>query len=106
VSKPDDPTPIRVIQADIGWNDVGHWGALDEYAEQDEAGNVVEGHAVLVDASDNVIHGDSASIAVVGLDGIVVVQTEDAILVCAKDRAQDVRAVVDRLKKQGRKALL
>jgi len=106
VSRPEDPTALLVIPADIGWNDVGHWAALEDYADQDEDGNIVNGSTVLIDAQQNIIHADSATVAVVGLDNVIVVQTGDAVLVCPKTRAQDVRAIVDDLKAKNRKELL
>jgi mannose-1-phosphate guanylyltransferase len=106
VSQPGDATHLRVLPASIGWNDVGHWGALDEYADKDKHENVIVGNAVAVDTTQSVIHATSATVAVIGLDNIVVVQTEDAILVCPKDRAQDVRQVVEALKAAKRKELL
>lgn len=97
---------VRVVPADIGWNDVGHWAALADFAEADEDGNVVDGDAALIDAHDNIVHAGGRFVAVVGASGLVVVATGDAVLVCPRDRAQDVRHVVARLEKDQRKDLL
>lgn len=97
---------VRVVPADFGWNDVGHWAALADFAEPDRDGNVVTGDAILVDAANNIVHAGHRAVAIVGARDLVVVATEDAVLVCPRDRAQDVRRVVDQLKKAGRKELL
>lgn len=97
---------VRVVPADIGWNDVGHWAALSDFAQADRDGNVVAGDVVLVDASDNIVHTEGPTVAVVGARDLVVVATGDAVLVCPRERAQDVRRVVDALKHDGREDLL
>ena len=97
---------VTVLEADIGWNDVGHWGALDDFVAADTDGNVINGNGVMVDAYRNTIHSESAVVACIGVSDLVVVQTEDAILVCPKDRAQNVRAIVDRLKASGKEGLI
>jgi len=102
---PDLP-PMRVVPADFGWNDVGHWAAIADFAEADRDGNVVEGDAVLIDTRDSIVHVTRGTAAVVGVEGLVVVSTEDAVLVCPRERAQDVRRVVDRLRRDGREDLL
>lgn len=101
-----DLPPMRVVPADFGWNDVGHWAALADFAEADRDGNVVAGDAVLVDTRDCIVHAARGTAAVVGCEGLVVVATDDAVLVCPRDRAQDVRRVVDRLKRDAREELL
>ena len=102
----DDPTPVRVLAADIGWNDVGHWAALADFAETDAAGNVVAGDALIIDGGDNIVHTDGALLALVGVSGLVVVRTDDAVLVCTREKAQDVRKIVAALKETKRENLL
>lgn len=102
----DDPTPVRVLAANIGWNDVGHWAALADFAETDDAGNVVAGEALIVEGGDNIVHADGTLVALVGVSGLVVVQTDDAVLVCTRERAQDVRKIVTALKNSDREELL
>ncbi len=97
---------VRVVPAEMGWNDVGHWAALADFADADDAGNVASGDALLVDASDNIVHSEGALVAAVGVSGLVVVATPDAVLVCPREQAQDVRKIVDALKEQGREELL
>ena len=97
---------VRVVPADIGWNDVGHWAALADFADTDRDGNVITGDAILIDSRGNIVHSESPTITIVGAENLVVVATEDSVLVCPKDRAQDVRRVVDALKAEGRDTLL
>jgi mannose-1-phosphate guanylyltransferase len=87
---------VLVVAGDFGWNDVGSWAAL---AALDAAGT--PGHVVPVDAQGSVVFGDGRLVAVVGVKDVIVVDTPDAILVCHRDRAQDVRRVVDELARRG-----
>lgn len=98
---------IAVVPADFGWSDLGSFASLPEVREADAAGNVAVGDAVLVDARNNVVIGQPRRpIALVGVEGLVVVDAGDAILVCPKERAQEVRQVVDRLHERGDEHLL
>ncbi len=91
-----------VIPADLGWSDVGSWGALWELGDKDASGNVALGDVVLEAASDCYARSDGVLTAVVGLSDAVVVVTKDAVLAMHRDHAQDVKRVVDRLKQAGR----
>lgn len=86
----------------IGWTDVGAWSALWEIAAKDSAGNVCLGDVIAEGTSNSYIRSEGALTAVVGLDGVTVVVTDDAVLVVDSDRAQDVKLVVERLKKADR----
>jgi len=97
---------VYMLEGDFGWNDIGSFDALKALYESDENGNVVRGENVLIDSFDNVIVGNGKMIATVGVDNLIIVQTEDALLVCAKDRAQDVKEVVSVLEKAEKKHLL
>jgi mannose-1-phosphate guanylyltransferase len=97
---------IAVVPADFGWSDVGSFAALPEVRGADAAGNVVEGDALVVDGRDNVVLARDRLVAVVGVDGLVVVDAGDALLVCPKERAQDVKKAVDELRRRGREGLL
>jgi mannose-1-phosphate guanylyltransferase/mannose-6-phosphate isomerase len=89
-----------VVPAEFGWSDVGSWAALDEVAPKDARGNVISGRVVDVDSRRSIVYAQDRLIATIGLNDLVVVDTPDATLVCAKDRAQDVRKVVDALEAQ------
>jgi mannose-1-phosphate guanylyltransferase len=98
---------IAVVPADFGWSDVGSFAALPEVRETDHLGNVAEGDALVIDGRNNVVLATKGRpVAVVGIDDIVVVDAGDAILVCRKDRAQEVRKAVDELARRGRDEVL
>jgi mannose-1-phosphate guanylyltransferase/mannose-6-phosphate isomerase len=91
-----------VVPADIGWSDVGSWGALWELGHKDPNGNVAVGDVLLEAARNCYVRSDGMVAAVVGLEDAVVVVTEDAVLAMHRNHAQDVKLVVDRLKAAGR----
>lgn len=100
---------IAVVPVDIGWTDIGSWATLLEVLEPDEGGNVVRGQgtAVAVDTRDSLIYTTGGRlVATVGIRDLVIVDTEDAILICPRDRAQDVRQIVEDLKRSDRGAYL
>jgi mannose-1-phosphate guanylyltransferase len=92
---------IAVVPASFGWSDVGSFTALPLVRPLDRHGNVVEGEALLIDVADSVILAGSRPLAVVGVRGLVVVDAGDALLICPKERAQDVRRVVEELARRG-----
>ena len=95
-------TLAAVVPADIGWSDVGSWGALWELGAKDGDGNVASasgrGAVVFEGASNSYARSDGAVVAVLGLEDVVVVSTVDAVLAMHRDHAQDVKKVVDRLR--------
>ena len=93
---------IAVVPADLGWSDVGSWNALWELGGKDADGNVAVGDVLLEGSSHCYARSDGIMTAVVGLKDVVVVVTEDAVLAMHRDRSQDVKRVVDRLRKAGR----
>ena len=93
---------VAVIPVSVGWSDVGHWAAVDSVLEADKAGNLIQGEVIAVDTRDSLLFDATDGVtAVVGLDGVVVVRTDDAVLVIPRHRAQDVRQVVDALRARG-----
>jgi mannose-1-phosphate guanylyltransferase len=95
---------VAVLPVDIGWDDVGNWDTLAGLVAQDEQGNSIhgEGHHVLQDTGDSYVYTSPGRlVALVGLDGLIVVDTPNALLVCPKDRAQQVRDLAERLKAEG-----
>jgi mannose-1-phosphate guanylyltransferase/mannose-6-phosphate isomerase len=90
-----------VLPVDIGWNDVGSWSALWEVSEQDGDGNAHHGDVIAVDTRDSYAYARRL-VALVGVEGLIVVETDDAVLVAAKDRVQEVKQVVARLKSEQR----
>ena len=87
-------TDVVVLPVDIGWSDIGSWASLAEILPAGEAGNTTIGQHVEFDTRNTLIFGGRRLVATVGLENMVIVDTEDALLVCPKDRAQDVREIV------------
>jgi len=96
---------VYMVRAAFAWEDVGSWPALDRTREADAAGNVLRGDPVVVDCKDcivyNAVGAEQVAVGVIGMEGVVVVATGDAVLVVPKDRAQDVRHVVQALRERG-----
>ena len=91
-----------VVALDCGWSDVGAWSALWEVAVRDEQGNASQGDVIAQDSIDCYFRSDSRLIAAVGVKNLVVVETPDAVLVADRDKVQDVKAIVNRLKAEER----
>jgi mannose-1-phosphate guanylyltransferase/mannose-6-phosphate isomerase len=83
-----------------GWSDVGAWDSVWDASAKDGAGNVARGRVMFDGSTDSFAHSEGRLVACVGVSGVVVVETADAVLVAAKDRVQDVKAIVGRLKAQ------
>lgn len=94
---------VMVVPAQFSWDDVGSWDALTRTLPNDDGGNAVVGEAILADSSHCVVYNGSSDqvVGLAGCEGLVVSVVDDAILVCPKDRAQDVRKLVDALKARG-----
>ncbi|MFQ5992739.1 MAG: mannose-1-phosphate guanylyltransferase/mannose-6-phosphate isomerase [Nitrospiraceae bacterium] len=90
-----------MIPVDFRWSDVGNWSSLEEVATQNKSGNVVSGNVVDLESRDSILYAGNRVVATIGLSGMVIVDTPDATLVCPKTRAQDVKQVVEVLKKRG-----
>ena len=88
---------VAVVAGDFGWSDIGTWKAMADLYESDEAGNHALGKAVLVESRNCFVQAENRLVAAVGVENLVVVDTGDAVLVADRDKAQDVKAVVDQL---------
>jgi mannose-1-phosphate guanylyltransferase len=97
---------VAVMPVDIGWVDVGSWSSLFELLPCDAAGNIFIGPHEAMDTRNTLVMGDRRLIATIGLEKMVIVDTEDALLICSKEREQDVRQIVKQLKRDGRTAWL
>ncbi len=93
---------MLLVPADFEWADIGNWAELGDRVRADAHGNSVEGESILVDTSGSLILGARRLVAAIGLDDMIIVDTEDALLVCPRSRAQDVRKVVDALRRAGK----
>ena len=91
-----------MVPIDVGWSDVGSWSSLWENAPRDAQDNAVEGDAILVDTSNCLVHSERSLIATIGLKGLIIVDTPDALLVADQERSQDVSTLVKRLKELNR----
>ena len=98
---------VLVLKADFGWDDVGAWDAIDRTIPADINRNVTVGDPIVIDSENCIVYDDSSSnkttVGVIGVDGLVVVVSDDGVLVMPKDRAQDVRKIVSELKKRNSK---
>ena len=93
----ENSSRVVLIPAEFGWNDVGAWSALDDVSEKDSEGNVISGNVLAQDCENSIIQGQNRLIAVLGLKDTVVVDSPDALLVCAKERSQDIKKLVEAL---------
>ena len=91
-----------VIPLSAGWNDVGSWSALWDVIPKDAAGNAISGDVLAVDSGNSFVYSENKLVAVIGIHDLVVVETSDAVMVASKDKVQQVKQIVDELKKQGR----
>ena len=99
MEKTDDAV---VIPLDAGWSDVGSYSALWEVCQQNESKNVLKGDVIAHETSNSYLHSQNKLIATVGVDNLVVIDTPDAVLVANKDKVQDVKLIVEQLKKEQR----
>ncbi len=97
---------VAVIPVDIGWSDVGSWATLLDLLPGDAEGNVVTGHHLGIDTQRTLVYSPHRLVATVGLEDMIVVDAGDALLVCPRERAQDVKKIVDALKARGQEIYL
>lgn len=89
---------IYILSGSFGWDDVGSWLAVERIRQSNEFGNVITGNAVTVDTKNTIIEGDKKLIATVGIEDLIIVDTEDALLICEKDSAGNIKKVLENLK--------
>lgn len=92
---------IFVIPANFGWNDVGSWPALSEINKKDKFDNTINSEHVGIDTTDSIIYSEDKLVTSIGVDNLIIVNTKDAILVCNKNNAQDVKKLREILKDKG-----
>ena len=93
---------LLLVPAAFDWSDIGNWAELGDRVRADAKGNSVDGEAVLVDTTGSLIFGDRRLIAAIGVKDLIIVDTEDALLVVPRSRAQDVRKIVEALRRAGK----
>lgn len=95
-----------MVPLDGGWSDIGSWSALWEVSDKDADGNVLKGDVLAQTCQNTYIHGDSRLVAVLGVQDLVIVETKDAVLVAHRDQVQDVKKLVEQIRKNGRNEYL
>jgi mannose-1-phosphate guanylyltransferase len=91
-----------VVPLKSGWSDIGSWTALADSRDKDEHGNVLQGDVIALDTRNSLVMAEKRLVAALGVDDLVVVETMDAVLVARKDKAQEIKSLVEQLKKAGR----
>ena len=91
-----------VVPAEFGWSDVGSFSALADVQQADQSGNVTNGDVMLEDTSNCFVHADNKLVTLIGVEDLIVVSTDDAVLITPKSRDQDIKQIVDRLKREKR----
>ena len=89
---------IYTLPGNFGWDDVGSWNALERVNKTNENGNVVQGNVITIQSKNSIIQADSKLIATVGVENLIIVDTEDALLICDKENAQDIKKIIENLK--------
>ncbi len=102
----EGPPRVFVIPAEVGWSDIGSWAAVYQLLAKNSGENVLAADGLTLDAEGNFLWSPSKFVAAIGVRDLVVVETPDALLICPRDRAQDVAKIVKRLEEQHRKSLL
>lgn len=101
---------LVLLPGDFGWNDVGDWKVVYDLADQNLEGNVVLGehreNAVVVDSTNNLVHTNGRLVALVGINDMIVIDTDEIVLVIPKAMSQDVKKIVEKLKKDNKKEYL
>lgn len=93
---------VIVVPGDFGWNDVGSWDSLGAIYPTDNEGNIKRGENITIDTKNSIIYSDDKLISTIGISDLIVVSTNDAVMVCRKDKAQDVKKIVEQLKEEDR----
>ena len=91
---------IALVKLESDWNDLGSWASIYDTEKKDENGNAFVGHVIDLDSKNSLVYSSSKLCATIGLEDTVLVETEDAVLACKKDRTQDVKKIYDILKRQ------
>src|SRR5690606_28633422 len=102
---------LVLIPGDFGWNDVGDWKVVYELGKKDLSGNVLlsdsdEVHSLTINSKNNLIHANGRLVALVGVDDMIVVDTDEIVMIAPKNRSQDVKKLVERLKEEDKKEYL
>lgn len=91
-----------VVPLDAGWSDVGAWSSLWELSDKDSNNNVLNGDVLVESVNDSYVHSENKLVSIIGLDNLVVVETDDAVLIADKNKVQDIKLIINELKRQNR----
>ena len=97
---------VLMLAGDFGWNDVGSWEAVYQLQPKDEQGNCLTGPVLVLDSQGCLVHSPQKAVGLIGMKDLIVVDTPDALLICPRDRAQEVKKIVELLEGQGKFELL
>jgi len=99
---PGSQFPIKMVELDAGWNDLGAWDAVWQVGKQDQDGNVTSGDTLLTGTKNSLVHASSRLVSAVGIENLIIVETADAVLVADRTNSQDVKNIVGQLETQKR----
>jgi mannose-1-phosphate guanylyltransferase/mannose-6-phosphate isomerase len=99
---PGSQFPIKMVELDAGWNDLGAWDAVWQVGKQDASGNVTSGDTLLSNSQNSLVHASSRLVTAVGVENLIIVETADAVLVADRNNSQDVKNIVSQLESQKR----
>ena len=104
-------TNLVLIPGNFGWNDVGNWNVVYDLGTKDSAGNVIlsdgkEDLSLSIKSKNNLLHTDNRLVAIFGVDDLVIIDTEEILMIAPKDRVQEVKQLVNRLKEEGKEEYL
>ena len=99
---PKSQFPIKMVELDAGWNDLGAWDAVWQVGNQDQNGNVTSGDVLLANSKNSLVSANSRLVSAVGVENLIIVETADAVLVADRKNSQDVKSIVSQLEAQGR----
>ncbi len=97
---------VIVVPGDFGWNDLGSWDVLGAIYPTDEDGNIRRGENICIDTKGSIVYSDKKLITTIGIKDLIVVSTEDSVMVCPKEKAQDVKKIVEKLKNENKNEYL
>ena len=99
---PGSQYPIKMVELNAGWNDLGAWDAVWQVGKQDQDGNVTSGDTLLTNSKNSLVHANSRLVSAVGVENLIIVETADAVLVADRKNSQDVKNIVNQLESQKR----
>ena len=99
---PGSQFPIKMVELDAGWSDLGAWGAVWQVGKQDAQGNVTSGDVLLTSSKNSLIHASNRLVSAVGVENLIIIETADAVLVADRKNSQDVKNIVGQLEAQKR----